>query len=151
MMLAVIGAGHPNHIIYSRDSFGKTPMDYLCLNRNPTSTDTIRRVLQARFNYLLGLDRSWNSELLQAVEKALSAEFSSRMREIFATYLKLAKHEQQEILSIMEICLWKMKIDKVNTNEQTADREFCRVNSGASIVIPHVLAFLDKIDAEAYF
>eukprot|EP00980_Cylindrotheca_fusiformis_P005838 scaffold1228_cov119-Cylindrotheca_fusiformis.AAC.5 len=151
MLLAVMKGCHLDHVIHCKDSFGSTPMDYLCLNRAPTSTQVIRSVLNSRFSYLLSLNQSWSSELLQAVDEALAVERSSRRRGIVAIYLKLAKYERQEVLAFVELYLWKMKIEEVITNEQTADRQTCRITSGASIVIPYVLPFLDKLGVEDYF
>eukprot|EP00980_Cylindrotheca_fusiformis_P027485 scaffold20650_cov63-Cylindrotheca_fusiformis.AAC.1 len=54
------------------------------------------------------------------------------------------------VLSLVELCLWKLKIDEVSSKEPTVDRESCRINSGASIVLPRVLPFLDKLDMENY-
>eukprot|EP00980_Cylindrotheca_fusiformis_P011735 scaffold2784_cov109-Cylindrotheca_fusiformis.AAC.14 len=148
MLLAVMKGGRLDHIINGKDSFDSTPMDYLCLNQMPTSTEVIRRVLQTRFDELLALDRSWKSDMLQSLGEALALGWSSRRREIVAIYLKLAKFERQEILCLLELCLWKTRIDDVFTEEQSVNREFCRINSGASIVIPNVQAFLDKLDVE---
>eukprot|EP00980_Cylindrotheca_fusiformis_P002514 scaffold587_cov77-Cylindrotheca_fusiformis.AAC.4 len=146
MILGVMEGGSLDHVIDGRDSFGSTPMDYLCLNRTPASTEVIRRVLQTRFDHLLGLARPWKPDMLKAVDEALEVEWSSRRRNIGRVYLKLADFEQKEIISIVELYLWKVKIDEASTKEQTVNREFCRVNSGASIVIPHVLSFLDNLD-----
>eukprot|EP00980_Cylindrotheca_fusiformis_P016740 scaffold5039_cov119-Cylindrotheca_fusiformis.AAC.7 len=160
MLSALMNEGDLDHIIYSRDSFGYTPLDYLCLNLTPNSSEVvIRTVLQSRFEQLLGLDRSWKSDLLQAIDHALVAvDWSSSMRkEIVTIYLKLAYYERKEILSLLELFLWKAKIDdEVNNSskkkkEQIADRHSCRINSGASSVIPRVLTFLDKLGVEDYF
>eukprot|EP00980_Cylindrotheca_fusiformis_P017191 scaffold5294_cov129-Cylindrotheca_fusiformis.AAC.1 len=126
-------------------------MDYICLNRMPTSTGVIRRVLHKRFEQLLDLDRSWKSDMLQAVDEALTGNWRFRRREVIAIYLKLAKYERKEIVSLMELFLWKTKIDEVGAKEETANREFCRINSGASIVIPQLLSFLDKLDLEDHY
>eukprot|EP00980_Cylindrotheca_fusiformis_P017193 scaffold5294_cov129-Cylindrotheca_fusiformis.AAC.3 len=151
MLVAVMKGGGPNDIIYGRDSFGSTPMDYLCLNRMPKSSEVIRTVLLTRFDELLGLDRSWKSDMWQAVDEALAVDWSSRRREVVGTYLKLANYEREEMLSfLLELCLWKLKIDEVSSTEQTVDRNSCRINSGASIVIPQVLSFLDRLDVEDY-
>eukprot|EP00980_Cylindrotheca_fusiformis_P013225 scaffold3359_cov123-Cylindrotheca_fusiformis.AAC.29 len=147
MLLAVMNEGKPGHMVRNRDPFGCTPMDYLSLNRMPNSNEVIRRVLQIRFEQVLGLDQLWKSEMLQAIDEALEVDWSSRKREIGRV---IRKFERKDILSFLELCLWKMKIDKVSTNGQTADREFCRVNSSASIVIPHVLRFLDDLDVEEH-
>eukprot|EP00980_Cylindrotheca_fusiformis_P024692 scaffold12279_cov61-Cylindrotheca_fusiformis.AAC.1 len=73
ILLAVMKGGRPDHIIQSRDSFGSTPMDYLCLNRTPNSTHVIRRVLQTRFDYLLGSEGSLKSDAIrQAIDEALT-------------------------------------------------------------------------------
>eukprot|EP00980_Cylindrotheca_fusiformis_P029423 scaffold23472_cov106-Cylindrotheca_fusiformis.AAC.2 len=155
MLLAVMNAGHRDHMIHGRDSFGSTPMDYLCMNRMPNSAQVIRTVLQTRFDHLLvGMDRCWGSDMVEAVYKALAADLSSRRREIVATYLKLAIYERKDILSLVELYLWKAKIDDEvisAKNAQMVNRESCRINSGSSIVIPHVLPFLDKLDVEDYF
>eukprot|EP00980_Cylindrotheca_fusiformis_P027732 scaffold22532_cov93-Cylindrotheca_fusiformis.AAC.1 len=153
MLLAVMKEGRRDHVIYGRDAFGSTPMDYLCLNRMPTSAEVIRRVVQTRFGELLGLDRSWKSNMLQGLEEALALDGSSRRHEVVVIYLKLANYEPEETLSfLLELCLWKIKIDdEASTKEETPDREFCRVNSGASVVIPHVLSFLDKLDVEDHY
>eukprot|EP00980_Cylindrotheca_fusiformis_P017722 scaffold5565_cov92-Cylindrotheca_fusiformis.AAC.1 len=153
MLLTVMKEGHPDHIIFGRDSFGSAPMDYLCLNRTPNSTQVIRRVLQTRFDYWLGSEGSSKSNsMCQAVEDALTAEWSSRRTEIGKVYFRLAHYEQRmKILSLLDLCLWKMKIDEVGSEkEQITDRESCRSLNGASIVIPQVLPFLDKLDVEDY-
>eukprot|EP00980_Cylindrotheca_fusiformis_P007495 scaffold1555_cov108-Cylindrotheca_fusiformis.AAC.1 len=161
MLLAVMKAGHRDHIIQSRDSFGSTPMDYLCLNRTPGSTDVIRRVLQTRFD---GLDRPCSSiqiicggrSMWRAFDDAFIVRRSYRSRKIGRVYFVLGKYEERmTILSLVELCLWKIKIDEVccSSPEQSfADhgyREICRINSGASIVLPHLLPFLDKLDVVA--
>eukprot|EP00980_Cylindrotheca_fusiformis_P022128 scaffold9014_cov103-Cylindrotheca_fusiformis.AAC.1 len=82
MLLAVMKGGQRDHIIFCKDSFGSTPMDYLCLNRLPTSTEVIRRVLEARFAQLLGFHLSLKSEMSQAsIDKALAVDWPSRRRE----------------------------------------------------------------------
>eukprot|EP00980_Cylindrotheca_fusiformis_P016780 scaffold5055_cov91-Cylindrotheca_fusiformis.AAC.2 len=86
MLLTVLKAGPFDHMIYGRDSFGCTPMDYLCLNRS--------QILQTRFDKQLGsLDGSWKSDMLHSVDEALLVDWSSRMREVVAIYLKLANYD----------------------------------------------------------
>eukprot|EP00980_Cylindrotheca_fusiformis_P009283 scaffold2032_cov122-Cylindrotheca_fusiformis.AAC.5 len=154
MLVALMNGGNRDHVFLRRDAFGSTPMDYLCLNRMPNASQVIRRVLQTRFDEVLGLDnRPWKkSDVLEAIDEASGADWSSRRREIIAICLKLAKYERKEVSSVMELYLWKVKIDEVDsTKEQIVDRQSCRINSGASIVIPYVLSFLDKFDLEDFF
>eukprot|EP00980_Cylindrotheca_fusiformis_P003880 scaffold860_cov111-Cylindrotheca_fusiformis.AAC.6 len=73
MLLAVMDAGRPGHMVRIRDSFGYTPMDYLCLNQMPNSNKVIQRLLQIRFEQVLGLDQMWEFRLLQAIDEALAA------------------------------------------------------------------------------
>eukprot|EP00980_Cylindrotheca_fusiformis_P004942 scaffold1051_cov119-Cylindrotheca_fusiformis.AAC.17 len=147
MLLAVIKGGYPNQIVGGRDLFQSTPMDYLCLNRNPNTPQVIRSLLQIRLDRL-GLAR-WKSELLQEVDQALAlVDRSARSREVSVAYFKLAKYERMEILSLVELCLWKVKIEEVRSAGQYADRQSCRINNGSHIVISNVLPFLDKLDME---
>eukprot|EP00980_Cylindrotheca_fusiformis_P002410 scaffold571_cov163-Cylindrotheca_fusiformis.AAC.1 len=147
MLLAVMKGSHLDHIIQSRDSFGSPPMDYLCLNRTPNSTHVIRRVLQTRFDYLLGSEGSLKSDAMrQAIDEALTVELSCRREEIGKVYFKLAGSERKEILSLLELFLWKMQIFEVSSQEEHVDRLWCRVKSGACFVIPHVLPFLGRLD-----
>eukprot|EP00980_Cylindrotheca_fusiformis_P026570 scaffold16458_cov62-Cylindrotheca_fusiformis.AAC.1 len=61
-----------------------------------------------------------------------AADSSSRKNEIGRV---VRKFERKEILSLLELCLWKVKIDKV-TSEQVllVDRQECRIMSGAAVV-----------------
>eukprot|EP00980_Cylindrotheca_fusiformis_P016127 scaffold4790_cov98-Cylindrotheca_fusiformis.AAC.11 len=150
LLLALMKGGHLEHIIHGKDSFGHTPMDYLCLNRMPNSSDVIRRVLQTRFDYLLASAWSGKSDTMwQAVDKALAVDWSSRSTEVGKVYVRFANYERRmKVASLVELCLWKIKIEEVCSKEQTADRESCRINCGACVVIPYLLPFLDKIDRE---
>eukprot|EP00980_Cylindrotheca_fusiformis_P013888 scaffold3601_cov90-Cylindrotheca_fusiformis.AAC.1 len=93
MLLAVMNAGKADHLVLSRDSFGSTPLDYLCLNRMPKSTEVIRRVLHTRFDYLFR--RSWKPDMLHAIDEALAVDFSTKRTDIVSIYLKLANYERK--------------------------------------------------------
>eukprot|EP00980_Cylindrotheca_fusiformis_P015111 scaffold4170_cov79-Cylindrotheca_fusiformis.AAC.5 len=142
MLLALMDTGKPGHMVRGMDSFGCTPMDYLCLNRMPISSEVIRRVLQIRFEQVLGLDQMWEVDMLQAIDEILAGDWSLRKIEIGRV---VRKFERKEILSLLELCLWKVKIDEVVMSEQMllADRQKCRIMSGADVVVRHVLPFLD--------
>eukprot|EP00980_Cylindrotheca_fusiformis_P005836 scaffold1228_cov119-Cylindrotheca_fusiformis.AAC.3 len=152
MLLLLMKGGNADHIIHGKDFFGKSPMDYLCLNRMPCSPSVIRTLLESRFSYVLDLNRSFKSHLMQAVDEALAADWSSRRREVVGVYFELANYERKEILTLVELYLWKVQIDEVDFKEKNAvNRQRCRIMSGATIVIPYVLPFLDKFDLEDYF
>eukprot|EP00980_Cylindrotheca_fusiformis_P019086 scaffold6435_cov61-Cylindrotheca_fusiformis.AAC.4 len=152
MLLAVMDASKPGQMVHNRDSLGCTPMDYLCLNRMPNSSEVIRRVLQIRFEQVLGgLDQFWKFDMLQAVDGALAEEWASRKSKIGEV---VRKFERKETLSLLELCLWKAKIGeatskKVKIGEATskkeqllADRQRCRVMSGADASFSGQLARL---------
>jgi hypothetical protein len=119
----------------------------------------------------LGLAR-WKSDMLAAMDEALPIEWSSRRNEISLLYFKLATYERLEALSLLELALWKVKIDGCKAASDTenelgeesspkrprmdkshlggVDRRGCRFNSGADVVISNVLPFLDVLCREDY-
>jgi hypothetical protein len=156
-------------VIRTRDKFGSTPIDYLCLNHIPEATTVAQSLLQTIFTQCfrrLGLDR-WKSELWNTMDEALTVELSSRRKEIGMLCFKLATYERLESISLLELALWKGKIDGWKaaddtdhhhdeqsspkrprldkSNSDSVDRESCRINSGADVVISNVLSFLDKV------
>eukprot|EP00980_Cylindrotheca_fusiformis_P000200 scaffold41_cov99-Cylindrotheca_fusiformis.AAC.1 len=158
MLLAVMDAGKPGHMVRIRDSFGSTPMEYLCLNPNPDSTEMIRTLFQTRFEQVLGgLDQFWKSAILQTIDEVLAGDWSLRKTEIGKVF---RKYERKEFLSLVELFLWKMKNDEATSNRKLkigvatskdaqilADRQKRRFTSGSEFVIPHVLLFLDTISS----
>jgi hypothetical protein len=163
-------------IIRKRDKFGSTPIDYLCMNHTPGSATVIQSLLQtlvAERVRWLGLDR-WKSDMVDAMDEALAVEWASRRREIRLLYFKLATYERLESVSLLELALWKVKIDSCKAAYETGhqrdeassrpnsprldkahldgvDRQSCLINSGADVVISNVLPFLDKVCREDYY
>jgi hypothetical protein len=165
-------------IIHTRDKFGSTPIDYLCLNHTSDSTMVIESLLQAiiaeRLQWLGRLAR-WKSEILTTMDEALAAEGPSRQRKIGLLCFQLATYERLESMSLLELALWRVKIRErkpVNQEEQLGEegslkkirlvasdlsqeegvyRQSCRINSGAEVVISNVLPFLDEVCREDYY
>jgi hypothetical protein len=156
-------------IIRTKDKFGSTSIDYLCMNQTPASALVIRSLLTivAERVRWLGLVR-WKSDMVASMDEALATEFSSRGGEIGMLYFKLATYERLESVSLLELALWKIKIesckaayetdhqrDEASSRPETrrldkvhldgVDRQSCRINSGADVVISNVLTFLDKV------
>jgi hypothetical protein len=163
-------------IISARDKFGSTPLDYLCLNHTPNSALGIQSLLPAivaqRLHWL-GLNR-WKLDILAAMHEALAVvEWSSRRRAIRILSFKLATYERLESISLLELALWKGKIDgckaaivtDLGRDEERSperprldkshvahvDRQSCRINSGAEVVMSNVLPFLDKVCHHDYY
>jgi hypothetical protein len=110
--------------------------------------------------------------VVDAIDEALITEFSSRRSAIGMLCFKLATYERLESVSLLELALWKVKIDSCKAAEDTdnqrdgessfkrprldkahldgVDRQSCGINSGANVVILNVLPFLDKVCREDY-
>jgi hypothetical protein len=161
-------------MIHAKDNFGSTPIDYLCLNHTPDSAMVIQSLLQtsvAQRLQWLGFDE-WKLDISTAMNGALAVEWTSRQREIGLLYFKLATFERLESMSLLELALWKIKMDGCKFVYDTdherdegsspkrsrldklqsdgVDRQNCRINSGADVVISNVLPFLDKVCREDY-
>jgi len=96
---------------------------------------------------ILGI-RRWRIDLENCI-KSLPEEGKNKMRETRAVYDRLATYESiKEGTSILELALWKAKIDDNSRNkrarvgEGVSYKEQCRVNCGADIVIRNVLPYL---------
>jgi hypothetical protein len=160
--------------IRAKDKFGSNPIDYLCMNHIPASATVIQSLLLTIFAERvrwLGLVR-WKSDMVDAMDEALAVEWASRRREIRLLYFKLATYERLESVSLLELALWKVKIDSCKAAYDTdhergeecrskrprldrshldgVDRQSCRIKSGADVVISNVLPFLDTVCREDY-
>jgi hypothetical protein len=161
-------------IIHTKDKFGSTPIDYLCMNQTLGSAMVVRSLLSTIFAERvrwLGLVR-WKSDMVDAMDEALATEFSSRRSAIGMLCFKLATYEMLESVSLLELALWRVKVDSCKATYDTdnerdgessfkrprldkghldgVDRQSCRINSGADVVISNVLLFLDKVCREDY-
>jgi hypothetical protein len=161
-------------IIHTRDRFGSNPLDYLCMNQTPASVLVIRSLLPPIFAERvrwLGLVR-WKSDMVASIDEALATEFSSRRSAIGKLCFKLTTYERLESVSLLELALWQVKIDSCKAAYETdherdeatspknsrldqahfvdVDRQSCRINNGADVVISNVLPFLDKVCKEDY-
>ncbi len=110
--------------------------------------------------------------MLAAMDEALATEWSSKKSAIGMLYFKIATWERLESVSLLELALWRVKIDSCKAAYNTSnerdgessfkrprldkahlddvDRQNCRINSGADVVITNVLMFLDEVCREDY-
>jgi hypothetical protein len=164
-------------IVHTKETFGGwTPIDYLCMNHIPDSATVIQSLLQTIFAERarwLGL-ALWKTGMLASIDDALATEFSSRMSAVRMLCFKLATYERLESVSLLELALWKVKIDSRKTEYDTGrqldktstrpkrprldksnlycvDRQSCLINSGADVVISNVLPFLAKVLRDDYY
>ena len=134
----------PNsHIVFANDLSCFSMMDYLVSNIYET-LDTRVMAKQLLKEVLVQLTKSlgceeWRDDILAEAE---NFPFDGR-RELQIIVHKLGKYQTMEALSLLEISLWSIKVnatDSVADNE--VDRESCRINSGAEIIIPNIVPFL---------
>eukprot|EP00980_Cylindrotheca_fusiformis_P010818 scaffold2446_cov106-Cylindrotheca_fusiformis.AAC.8 len=127
------------------DEFGMNPLHISSLSQTPNLNMFLEVMNAGKRGHmaLVGTHLDALRWTIYAIDETLAADWLSRKNEIGRV---VRKFEREEILSLLELCLWKVKIDKV-TSEQVllVDRQECRIMSGAAVVIPHVLPFLETI------
>jgi hypothetical protein len=128
-------------------------------------------ILANRLHWL-GLVRWQSEDILTLMNEALAVEGSSRRRAVGVLSFKLATYERLESMALLELALWKSKVDgykaailtdRGRDEERSSkrprldkshvahvDRQSCRINSGAEVVISNVLPFLDKVCRHNY-
>mmetsp|Transcript_40677 Transcript_40677/g.98275 ORF Transcript_40677/g.98275 Transcript_40677/m.98275 type:complete len:594 (+) Transcript_40677:274-2055(+) len=141
----------PIEVLSQTDNENNRPVDYLCHNEASNTVNLMQMVLQRtmldRMNHW-GLVR-WRDDLSQEIESITSkshteakAAFLSRVES------KMARYERLEVLSLLELNLWKISTSKLSrvSNESTflstKDRYSCRIRCGAETIIPNVQEFL---------
>merc|ERR1712083_24190 len=104
----------------------------------------------------LGLAK-WRREivnLMDTLSSQVEEDPSIRIGQVGQIYFTLEKQERMEILSLVEEFLWKTKIAEANMGsigtQQTVDRQGCRVNCGADVIISNILPYLDEISVLAF-
>lgn len=160
LFVTLIGR-YPRDYLFMKDAWGYTALHYLCRNSAPGSTSLLKYTIQLTIlerSERLGLKR-WRAMFYDKVadyySSTISSSKSKRIDEIF--YL-LETYERKEILALLELAIWKAKIDIVENNsrmsgnreksetaESELDKNFCLVHCGADIIISNVIRFLDKI------
>ena len=117
---------------------------------NPyTPIETFRYLLQVSISEKLAslaVER-WREELEDSIN-ALPKKAKNRDRDTNAVYDRLAAYESiKEGTSVLELALWKAKIDegcnkKAKVDEDVRCRDQCRISCGADIIISNVLPYL---------
>ena len=138
-----------------KDRWNHTPMDYLCSNVSTESLGLVKIVMEStvmRRVQWLGLRH--RTDVLTDLEVLLQAwqNISRRNDQVSSIHAKLARYERIEILSSLELFLWKLKIHQYQKKEisfgllDEDERRSCRVYSGAEIVIVNILPFLGPLE-----
>ena len=158
-----------NFVWSSKDTWGERAIDYLIENKAPGSDQIIQELLLHRLK-VLGLQR-WKTSVIREIERFPEAldDIEDQKRQLATIQSTFLYYERLEALSLLEMCLWSMKIDETNSIERCShheeqkkkkartcstnnlDRQYCRINCGTEIVISNVLPYLgDPIDASSH-
>lgn len=96
---------------------------------------------------------AWREDVLNTVTGALrQRQHNARPIHLRLVHSKLSEYEKKEVVSLLELALWKAKLDEVRESIETEapaspgdiDRQSCRINSRDEVIISNVLPFLDE-------
>ena len=123
-------------------------------SQNVMSADTFKLII--KFDISKRLDSlgvtKWREEIESSIDKTCII-FHEREERTKSVYSKLVSYEQlKEATSLLELVLWKVKIDESILNNRESSQKLaridssshryqCRINSGAEIVVPGVLPY----------
>mmetsp|Transcript_37000 Transcript_37000/g.89910 ORF Transcript_37000/g.89910 Transcript_37000/m.89910 type:complete len:601 (-) Transcript_37000:9-1811(-) len=156
-LLHILLFSFPPQVLGWKDTFGMFAVDY-CWGYQ-WNEDTRRLIRMILRRWMVGSIaswgglQSWQMETSNLIELFLAEDDEERCNNLFKSLrLKLATLELRENSSLLELKLWKTEMMKHTHNhdddmEGTTimtehDREICRIQCGASIVLPNVLGFL---------
>jgi hypothetical protein len=132
-----------------RDRWDRDPLMYCSMHLTQDSTKMTRCVidslLSGRYNSL-GLDR-WRNDISNEIENLpVSSHRQERITQMGEILTKLFRYLTKERLSLVELAVWKFKIDDLSEGRSDTSwigRDQCRLICGAEIIISHVLPFLE--------
>ncbi|CAJ1945968.1 unnamed protein product [Cylindrotheca closterium] len=152
-LLRVLLDKFPCHLLGWKDANDKRPLDYLLTN---WTTETSAPLLQTALQSWM-VDRlahwgatSWMETMHNKVQAMIVAHDKEQRATLYTElYSDFALYQKLEITCIVEMALWKGKIDHECINDgperQFMDREEFRYICGSDVVIPNVVKFLHTI------
>ncbi|CAJ1955715.1 unnamed protein product [Cylindrotheca closterium] len=156
-LLKLLLDAYPANVLGWKDMNGKTAIEYLN-QRSYLNEDERTMLRMALHRWLVGSLSSWNAlesgnVAMSNTVNAIVAEDDVEQRQslLQKATMALLRYEQMEATTLLELSLWKveMKIataaladDALRIAVRKDDRDTFRIRSGASVAIPHVIAFL---------
>lgn len=140
----------PNHILLnSKDANGRRSLDYLLHSWDDGSILLLQRTLQ---KWMVDRLSCWGAtswmEAMERKVQELIGEDDEEQRALLLNnaYSALEHYESVKSTSILEMALWKSKLNSGRmsngSKRQALDRGECRCVCGSDIVIPNVISFL---------
>eukprot|EP00526_Cylindrotheca_closterium_P000798 CAMPEP_0113605618 /NCGR_PEP_ID=MMETSP0017_2-20120614/2423_1 /TAXON_ID=2856 /ORGANISM="Cylindrotheca closterium" /LENGTH=215 /DNA_ID=CAMNT_0000514119 /DNA_START=102 /DNA_END=745 /DNA_ORIENTATION=+ /assembly_acc=CAM_ASM_000147 len=123
-MLKILLDLYPTEVIFQKDGFGKTMMDYLMMQRSSSKAiPLIKMTLESVLPRVMcgcSLDE-WRDNLLESVEStSWEGDNKERWMCYEAIIQQFAHFIKMETTSILELALWKMKIGELRLDESSA-------------------------------
>lgn len=165
----------PN-ILEGEDKLGYDPASNLYMSLAPTAIEMIKIIIKESNKSTIqsfGLER-WKVDFVQEINALENVsndiprmeQLAARLRKIHDIYANLYKYHTKEILSLLELFLWKIKIEEASSERSSSasssslepppqkkakigsavlevDRVKCRVNCNADVIISNILPFMD--------
>lgn len=152
-LLQVLLNTFPYFVLGWKDVNGKRPMDYLVKNWTDGATTTLLFQMSLQKWMIDPINRwgaaSWEEKIKSKVSSLLlEGRDEERRANLWTEVCSSFEHyEMVESSSVVELALWKAKLRSGRRSDsskrQALDRGECRCVSGADVVIPNVLKFLD--------
>jgi hypothetical protein len=167
-------------LVLKRDMWGNRPLHYICLQKSEIHAAAIK-LIQELFQMtvvdrlkVLGLER-WRMDMKEEIDLMDHSVWlwgeSDNRRAIDFVHRRFEVYERMEVISLIEMAIWKMGLCEMNAgknqdddhaqkkqkiNELTAvnisahrlERNACRVSCGFDIIIYNVLPFLGPITGD---
>ncbi|CAJ1942366.1 unnamed protein product [Cylindrotheca closterium] len=147
---------YPLMALVHKDTQSKTMMDYLLTNGSSQVIPLIRLVFQTAIaDRVSGWSPVWNErfDLSRHIRSMIRSDDDTKQRRkklVFQLLEHVGQCIRKETTSLMELSLWKMKMDTTNMVGTVTDdisyRESCRLQCGADIVVDNVLEYLIDIE-----
>ena len=69
---------------------------------------------------------------------------NERIKVMNTVYHKLGVYEVYGLMTMLELALWKARLDTFNDTERVEEdwKHHCRITSGAALIVPEVVAYL---------
>ncbi|CAJ1950676.1 unnamed protein product [Cylindrotheca closterium] len=149
-------------ILYEHDQFHPT-LECIVEHTANCYRDDLRSILRLALRTWVGQlgHEQWRNAILHEVDRICDANYQSERKRLVSNlqWTLLPKLTEKEILSLLELAIWKARIVKQEgeMTSSTVDttsiafRQESRLQCGDEVVIPHIRPFLDfSTDDDGY-
>ncbi|KAL3932849.1 MAG: hypothetical protein SGBAC_010661 [Bacillariaceae sp.] len=157
-LLKVLLEAYPSNVLGFTCPNGDTALDYLVMNWTTEASAMLRMALH---QWMIDGMQSWGSpqwrsKMLELVESVFNDNSQHKFRRDSAlkeACKQMERYELMEATSLLEICLWKMKVQSMRSGAKrmAVDRESSRARCDATVIVPAVLDYLLDSDEESSY